>query len=276
MDCERRSSRTVAFAGRTWVVKEAPLPVGPGLNVFSADPNSVFVDASGHLHLRVRFAQGCHLPAGCWWASEVVLLEELGYGSYRFDTRSEIDALDAGVTFGAFSWDLWGDGTAPSAHREIDVEDGRWGNAADTDAAQFVVQPFGTPGNLVRFAVPALLGARLEQGWVWSPDRVDFAASVDASPIASLVYTTGGGPGHFVPTPGRAEFRFNLWPNAVALGGPGPPAPAGGMQVEVVIEDFRYAPLVPAPTSSGSPLLIALCVVGAAAFAVLASRKARS
>ena len=69
-------------------------------------------------------------------------------------------------------------------------------------AAQFVVQPYGVPGNLLRFAVPLLTGSRLDQGFLWSEGRVDFEASVDGSPIASLAYTTGGSPGHFVPDPG--------------------------------------------------------------------------
>jgi hypothetical protein len=35
IDFKERYGRTLSFAGRTWAVKEAPLPVGPGQNGFS-------------------------------------------------------------------------------------------------------------------------------------------------------------------------------------------------------------------------------------------------
>ncbi|MCP4002634.1 MAG: hypothetical protein GY725_00425 [bacterium] len=56
------------------------------------------------------------------------------------------------MTFGFFSWDPYGDGSPLQPSREIDidvdVEDGRSGNPGDSNNAQFVVQPYSTPGNL--------------------------------------------------------------------------------------------------------------------------------
>ncbi len=43
----------------------------------------------------------------------------------------------------------------PCWYSEIDIEIGRWGNANDYNSAQFVLQPFTTSGNLVRFSTAA-------------------------------------------------------------------------------------------------------------------------
>ena len=146
IDHEMRFARTLEFAGRTWGVKDANVEVGPGGNRFSSDPSDVFVDAEGKLHLTIK-KLGAH-----WWSTEVVLLDPLGYGTYAFQTESSQHDLDPNVTFGAFTWDSFGDDeTGADAHREIDFEDGRWGNPNDPMNAQMVIQPGtsqGTPGDI--------------------------------------------------------------------------------------------------------------------------------
>jgi CSLREA domain-containing protein len=254
-----RFGRTIDFAGRTWGIKEAPLPVGPGNNRFSDEPTDVFVDQDG-LHLTVNFHDGE------WWATEVVLLDELGYGTYSFQTNSEVDDLDVNVTFGAFTWDPYGDDeSGASQHREIDFEDGRWGNASDPTNAQTVVQPFDTPGNLHRYTIPDLSSdPALTRFFTWRKDQIEFTAlsghhaqnSFSADDVIDQNTYSHDPPGnHFVPTMGRESFRFNLW----IIGSQ--TQPADGQSVEVVVNDFNFTPLNP----TGQPLFAESAVTQRAA-----------
>ncbi len=251
VDCKTRFGRTLSFAGFEWAVKEAPVPVGPGGNHFSDLPADVLVDAEG-LHLTINFLDGL------WWATEVILLESLGHGTYTFRTASELDDLDANATFGAFTWDPYGDEETAGgdAHREIDFEDSRWGDDGDPTTSQMVVQPFsvaGNPplvplrGNLERYTLPDLsIDPALTRFFTWMPDQIRFLAlsghhcPLDfplLSVIHEFVYDEEPASDHYVPTEGRETFRFNLWLNDVASG------PDAGMPIEVVITDFTFTPL---------------------------------
>lgn len=256
IDCAERYARTFEFAGYTWAVKEAPLPVGPGANVFSDRVQDVFVDDDG-LHLRVDFHDGM------WWAVEVILLEHLGHGTYVVQTDSEVDDLDVNLTLGMFTWDAYGDEeTVPGgANREIDFEDSRWGDAGEATNAQMVVQPFTAPGNLHRYSIPDLSAdARLTRLFTWLPSSVEFfalqghhtpATFTSADVIDEYLYLHDP-PVRHVPSAGRESFRINLWPNNVELGGGAPPQPAGGQAVEVVVSDVIYV-----PEPSGRAMLLA-------------------
>jgi len=251
MDCRQRFGRTVEFAGHTWAVKESPVAVGPGDNWFSDDPTDVFVDQQG-LHLTVN-SHDDH-----WWATEVVLVDNLGYGTYSFQTNSRLDDLDPNVTFGAYTWDPYGDdesGASPA--REIDFEDARWGEAGDPTNAQMVVQPHGIAGNKERYTIPDLSAdAALTRFFTWQPDGIEFVAVEghhtpfdysDTDVIHRYVYPDDADvkypdADHFVPTEGRESFRFNLWLYESS-------APARGEPVEVVITDFSFWETPP----NGSP-----------------------
>lgn len=234
-DVRERFARIIQFAGRSWGVKESPAPVGPGANLFSSDPADVFVDAQGRLHLTLKFT------SGAWHCTEVVLLDELGYGTYWFVTDGPNDHLDPAATFGAFTWDSFGG----PANREFDFEDSKWCDPIDPLNSQLVVQPFSTPGNLIPFKLPDLsLEARLTRFADWRPDHIRFVVahgsfSPCAVPTRAVVlehtYVHDPASGRVVPEPGTANFRFNLWRNCSA----GPPA---GQVVEAVVSDFRFAP----------------------------------
>lgn len=252
IDCVERFSRIIEFAGRSWGVKEAPTGVGPGNNRFSNLPGDVFVDNNG-LHLTIHFHDGA------WWATEVVLLDRLGHGTYSLLTSSNVNTLDPDVTFGAFTWDPYGDDeSGADPHREIDFEDSRWGNGADPTNAQEVVQPFSVTGNLHRYTIPDLgSDPALTRFFTWSQDQIEFSAlRGDSSPanyppgsvIDHYVYQHDPSAGHYVPTTGRESFRFNLWLNSGAT------APANGQPAEVVIKDFTFSP-AGSPISPNLPLL---------------------
>ncbi len=238
-----RPGRTLQFAGKTWAVKEAPSPVGPGGNPFTDDPQDVFVDAQGRLHLRVVFRNGA------WRSSEVVLMQDTGYGTYWFTTESQVHTLDPRLTFGAFTWDAFcDDATIPQwPNREIDFEDSRWGNAGDPTTSQVVVQPYDVGSNLVRYTTPPLVPSpTLTRFFKWTPQQVEFGAvtgkrspgSIGAGSIVhQSVYTHAPTQSRRVPPSGRQRFRFNLWVNS---GG----GPSDGQTAEVVVSSFVYEPVL--------------------------------
>jgi len=209
---------SVAFAGYSWAVKASPGPVGPGPNVFSDSPENVWVDASGQLHLRITHRDGR------WLSAEVVLDRSLGYGRYAFSVASPLGQLDPNVVLGLFTWN---DDPAYN-HREIDIEFSRWANAADATNAQYVVQPYDRPGNLLRFVQP--LAAPTVHAFTWASKSVTFSSTTGTGQaIAGWRYT-----GRDVPRSGGERTRINLW----LYGGN---APADGAEVEVVLSGFSFS-----------------------------------
>jgi hypothetical protein len=210
------AARTVSFSGYTWQVKASNGKVGPGPNYFSSTAKNVWVDSQGWLHLALTRLRGR------WWCAEVVNSQSLGYGTYTFTLDSRVDALDPNVTLGLFTWS---DDPA-YAHRELDVEFARWGNAADPTNAQNVVQPYDAPGHLVRITQPAVSSSGV--AFTWHSGSVGFTSS-SASP-GSWTYSGGD-----VPLPGGEHARLNLW----LYGGA---APTDGKPVEVVVRSFSFSP----------------------------------
>jgi hypothetical protein len=222
--------RTVDFSGYTWNVKSTVAPpyegpVGPGPNYFSADPGDVWVDAGGNLHLTITQRDGK------WYASEIYTRTPMDCGTYTFTLASPIDQLDKNAVLGLFTWDE----TDPAyAHREIDIEYSRWGDAAGPNS-QYVVQPFDHPGNRHQFNT-SLTGPFSTHSFKWELEDILFNSRQGHAPslganIESWLYT-----GPDIPAPGRGNARINLWLyNGLA--------PSDGQRVEVVVEGFDYEPL---------------------------------
>jgi hypothetical protein len=214
--------RTINFSGYTWKVKASEAQVGPGPNYFSADPNDVWVDGNGSLHLTITARNGK------WYSTEVFTEAPLGYGTYIFTLASRVDQLDKNAVLGLFTWDA----AAPANnYREIDIEFSRWGQDSG-DNAQYVVQPFGTPGNRHRFPI-ALTGLYSTHSFKWEADQILFTSHQGSMPslgaqIDSWLYT-----GADVPPAGAGNARINLW---LYNGVP----PSNGQRVEVVIESFQH------------------------------------
>jgi hypothetical protein len=203
----------LSFGGHSWVVKSSNGTVGPGPNNFAA--RNATVDSLGQLHLRIT------RDKGRWYSSEVSNVASFGYGTYRWTTTTDLSKLDRNVVLGMFTWsDL-----PEFANREIDVEIARWGSTTDPTNAQFVVQPYGTPGHLQRYVQPSG-PSTLE--FTWSPGRIDYAVRQGSLVVNSWRYVAPD-----VPLPGGENIRMNLW-QFQGL------APANGQNAEVVFSNFDY------------------------------------
>lgn len=205
--------RIIKFSGYEWRVKTSHGNVGPGPNVFGSE--GVQVDQHGYLHLTI-VQNGRR-----WLCSEIVSERSFGFGEYRFALQ-ETANLDINAVLGLFLWDT----TAPQQHfREADIEVSRWGEAKPN--AQFVIQPYSRPENLVRFELPP---GRAELSFKWMPGRLFCRARVHGKIVREYLFTKG------VPEPGQENVRLNTWLYRAA-------PPANGKTVEVIVESFKFLPL---------------------------------
>ena len=208
---------TISFSGYDWSVKSYSRKIGPGPNLFAA--NNVSVDAGGRLHLRIQRS------GNRWTCAEVIANASLGYGTYTWVIDSTAN-LDPNAVLGMFTWH---DDPA-YAHRELDIELARWGNAADPTNGQYVVQPYDAPNHLARFTQPATAAGTVHS-FTWAPGRVDFVSrTASGELIAQYSYI-----GADVPVPGGENPRINLW---LFRGS----APQSGQAQEVVFRSFTFAP----------------------------------
>jgi hypothetical protein len=209
-------SRPVLFSGYEWGVRSTPGTPGGARNLYN--PANAWVDKQGFLHLRIA------REGNSWTAAEVSLSRSLGYGSYRFLIR-EISHFEPSVVLAISTWDDAG------PYREMDIEISRWGEPAGKNA-QFVVQPYYIPANVVRFLAPA---GPLACSFTWEPGRVSFDASRPSAgrdksgDIAAHVFTSG------IPSPGAETVRLNLYVFNT-------PQSSLQREVEVIFEKFEYLP----------------------------------
>ncbi|MEX0324413.1 MAG: glycoside hydrolase family 16 protein [Puniceicoccaceae bacterium] len=228
LQAARRSENAFSFSGYDWDVKTSgSFGFGPGPNVFSDDPENVWVDEEGKLHLKITYRDGV------WNCAEVVSFRSFGYGTYRFYVESALDELDANVVLGLFTWS---DDPA-YAYREIDVEIAKWSNPSDPTNAQFVVQPWNNPGNLARWTIPPG-AAPTTHSFDWEASEIRFEShngEVQLPITEPPVISQWNYMGNDIPVPGDEQVRMNLW---LVNGLP----PTDGQEVEIVISRFAFIP----------------------------------
>jgi hypothetical protein len=209
--------KRLTFSGYDWDVRETPSDRG-GLNDY--DPANAWTDANGFLHLKLARRDGR------WTSAEVILTRGLGYGTYVF-VVSDTSHLEPAATVGFFTYD---EAAAGANHREMDIEITRWGDPK-LHNAQYTVQPYYVPANVVRFSAPSGV---LTHSLRWEPGRATFTTARGRGPTTTAVVTRhefAAG----VPTPGTERVRMNLYYFRY-----GPMQPE--KEVEVVIEKFQYLP----------------------------------
>jgi len=215
---EQAVAGTLQFSGYEWHVRNVESNRGGRRNEYAS--TNAWTDANGFLHLRIAN------NAGQWSCAEVKLLRSLGYGLYRFVVR-DVSQLEPAAVLSLFTWD---DADAGQNHREMNIELAKWGDA-DNKNAQYVVQPYYVPANVVRFNVPAGV---LTHSFRWEPGRVAFKTvrgSVADGPgvVTDHVFTSG------VPAPGGESIHLDLY----IFGNAKDPLQK---DLEVVIEKFEYLP----------------------------------
>lgn len=213
---EQLARKTLHFSGYEWDVRQDQVTVAGTRNHFS--PANAWVDGKGFLHLRILKKEGQ------WTSAELDLPRSLGYGSYRF-VVSDVSQLEPAAALNISTWD----GSGPN--REIDIEISRWGELTGKNA-QYVIQPYYIPANVVRFLAPP--GA-ISYSFDWEPGRVSFrtvrgiATGGSADVVAAHVFTSG------VPSAGSEAVHMSLYVFESKRN------PLQN-EVEVIIEKFEYLP----------------------------------
>jgi hypothetical protein len=218
---EKSSSFFTNFSGLTWRVRWKPSDRGGTTNPYN--PNNVYVDPVGRLHLRIVNRDRR------WTCSEVNLTRNLGYGTYSFNVE-DTSSLEPAVVFGMFIWDY---STDQQENREFDIEVSRWGDQG-SENAQFVLQPSYAAMNLSRFTAPA---GKLKHTFVWEPGRLTMVTSRASAGrgqavVSKHVFTSG------VPKPGSESLRMTLYVYW------NPRSKSAGLQrpAEVIVDRFEFLP----------------------------------
>jgi len=214
------------FSGYTWGIKVTGNASGdqfdPGPNFWTNNTSVVNVAADG-LHLNIAQIYGI------WQCGEVYLTKSLGYGTYTVQLSSNLSQLDPNtVAAPLFIY------AAPG--QELDNEySGAGGLVPAPYSAQFVVQPYTVPGNIVYYTQPST--AQFTTQMVWQANRVTFttwtgwaSAPAPGTLIRQWTYT-----GSYVPAPGQERVHINLW----LLNGA---APIRGVGDGMVINSFTFQP----------------------------------
>jgi len=212
-------SKVIHFSGYDWIVRTAGSDRGGEPN--SYDPENAWVDQKGYLHLRMA------LREGRWSCSEVNLSRSLGFGTYRFVVQDS-GHLGPSAVLGMFTWD---EAAVDDRRNELDIELSRWGRS-DGKNAQYVVQPFYVPENVVRFTIPSGVLTHIlhwERGVASFKTIRGSVADPGSKTISEHVFTSG------VPTPGAESIHIGLYDYHHSKSVLQLPA-------EVVIERFEYLP----------------------------------
>lgn len=238
---------TLQFSGYTWEVRPAGFG-GPGGNQW--DPNGVWVDPNGDLHLKLRNVNGQ------WRAAELYTTQRLGFGTYQWQIIGPIDKLDRNLVLGLFNYtrpDVGPDGT-----NEIDIEFARWGNASAPNL-NYVVWPAlsGTPKNFQTHNF-TLSGTYTTHRFTWSANSILFQSlhghtDTDSNEFYRWSFAPAQ-PSRDIPQK-PLPLHMNLWLFDANEDGIAD-APVDGVEMEIVIRKFTFIPAdgtTPTPTPTPTP-----------------------
>jgi hypothetical protein len=212
----------IQFSGITWNVRNGS--GGPGPNLWSDSPNSVWVDADGQLHLKIRKA------GSLYYCSEVYTQQSFGHGEYRFYVAGNMENYDPEIVVGLFTYE--------TDTREIDIEFSRWGNPANM-AGWYTVQPV-VAGNQQNFAMNQASDSTTHK-FTWGSSNIFFQSYQEHSatlPTAENLIKEWNYTGNYIPPVGNERLHINFW----LFGGH---SPVNQQEAELVITSV----FVPAATS---------------------------
>ncbi|MBU1975790.1 MAG: glycoside hydrolase family 16 protein [Nanoarchaeota archaeon] len=209
----------ISFSGYDWYIKTSIGKTGPGPNYFYYDDSSAYVDEEGYLHLTIQKKEDD------WYSSELVKVENLGYGTYEFRVQGDVSKIDKNIVLGMFTYDLALLDDSDYHHREIDIELAKWGQA-NAKNAQFAIQGPLPMTAITRFDVN--ITTDMIFTFIWHEEQVDFELKQENEEETLL--QTWSYDRDLVPVPGDEHARINLWVHT--------DEPV--RETEVVIKGFKY------------------------------------
>ncbi len=233
---------TIQFAGQTWNVRSGT--GNPGNNNWSDSSQSVWVDGTGHLHLKIR------KEGDKWYCPEIISQQSFGYGEYIFYVASNVEKYDPSVVSAMFTYE--------NDSREVDIEftNSGFGSASKKDTpGWYTVQPSPyTSANQYRFKLN-LAEDYSTHKFIWSSKNIFFQSyhgHYPQLPSAEYLIQEWTYTGSKNPPAGRERLHINLY----LLGGV---PPTNQQEVEFIVN----AVFIPVGSLKVS-LLPAVAVVGGA------------
>jgi hypothetical protein len=223
----------LTFANCDWMVKRVNDLISPGPNYFTDNPENLWLDEAGRLHLKLT-QRGVR-----WYCGEVIAERTLGCGRYALTISSGLQGMDRNAVLGFFTWD---DSAPDRNYREMDIEMSRWADATLPNA-RFMVQPWYRDGNMHQFELDPggdPNGVTTHE-MLWEPNQVRFRSyngPFVISPPADSSITSWSYNGPDLPAPGRENLHISLWLMAHM-------PPSDGRPVEVAIGSVTYLPSDP-------------------------------
>jgi hypothetical protein len=211
---------SLKFSGYDWSVRTIPNNKGGMDNLF--DSENAWTDSSGALHMQIK------KKSDRWSCAEIYLTRSLGYGTYSITVR-DTSNIDPAAVFTMYTFE---DSAGEQHYREMDIEVSRWGDAAIKNNAQYVIQPFYVPGNVIAFVAPSgtlTYVLRWESGHATFKTFRERSAGAGAQLVSEHEFTSG------IPDPGKAKPRLIFYIVASDKNPMQKPS-------EVVVEKFEYLP----------------------------------
>jgi hypothetical protein len=144
-------------------------------------------------------------------------------------TLRDTSHIDPAAVFTMYTFE---DSAGEQHYREMDLEVSRWGEPANANNAQYVIQPFYIPGNVFAFASPS---GTLTYVLRWEPGHATFqtfrgrSGGAGAQLISEHEFTSG------IPEPGKSTPRLIFY---IVKSDKHPMHKPS----EIVVEKFEYLP----------------------------------
>ena len=204
------------FSGYSWDIKDGhDSRLGPGPNRFRKE--NVSVDSLGQLHMSIR-----RDADGVWSCAEIIMRDNVGYGSYTMVLETPIDSFHPQAVLGFFTW------SDRVPHAEMDIEIARF-NGIDGPNLFFSVQP-----NAVVQKISGTSWNRSEHTFVWTRGLVRFTSTA-LGPGSDSISPMNRSIREGITLPMSTTPRINYW-----LRGGVPPRRVSTRKLEVVISAVEF------------------------------------